>query len=256
MRIVSIDQFAYYAIGGYLTYVVLKSGGYYGLGVVAAIVTAIGISIAIERLLVRQTYERELLFSMILTFGVLYVSIGIIKHIWGLPPRPLPAPIGGVVEIFGTTIPLYRVIITIISWAVYVFLMLFFKLTIVGKAIRAGVESFDKVEGLGVNIRRIFTFTFALAATLSALSGALHGPLIMLDPAMGLYIVPTAFMVVIIGGLGSVTGTFLSSLLVGQITSFFFMFFPPMAEVIPFIMMLFMFLFKPTGLLGAKYLKK
>ena len=106
-----------------------------------------------------------------------------------------------------------------IAALVYVGIWLFLNRTIIGKAIRAGTEDVEHVEGLGINVYRLFTITFVIAGGLSGLAGGLYAPLIMVDPNMGLDVLAFVFMVVIIGGLGSIKGTLISSFLVGQVVS-------------------------------------
>jgi branched-chain amino acid transport system permease protein len=132
----------------------------------------------------------------------------------------------------------------------------FLNRTIVGKAIRAGIENVEHVEGLGINVARLFTLTFIIAGALSGLAGGLHAPLIMVDPQMGLEVLAFAFMVVIIGGLGSVKGTLVSALLVGQVVSIGSILYAPLSHMAPFAIMLLILLFRPTGLYGSLLLKR
>jgi len=125
-----------------------------------------------------------------------------------------------------------------------------------GKAIRAGIEDVDHVEGLGIDVYRLFTITFVIAGTLSGLAGGLNAPLIMVDPTMGLEVIALVFMVVIIGGLGSIKGTAISALIVGQVMSIGSLVYAPLAQMAPFAMMLLILLIKPTGLYGSPLLKR
>ena len=186
----------------------------------------------------RRIYERELPFSMITSFGVLIGGVGVVKYFWGLVPRPVPVPIDAQVFIFGTEIPVYRLVVVAIAALVYVGIWLFLNKTIVGKAIRAGIENVEHVEGLGINVSRLFTLTFIIAGGLSGLAGGLHAPLIMVEPQMGLEVLAFAFMVVIIGGLGSIKGTLVSSFLVGQVVSIGSLIYAPLAAMAPFAIML------------------
>ena len=128
--------------------------------------------------------------------------------------------------------------------------------TIIGKSIRAGIEDVEHVEGLGINVYKLFTITFIIAGALSGLAGGLHAPLIMVDPQMGLHVLAFVFMVVIIGGLGSIKGTLVSAFLVGQVTSLGSLIYAPLAQMAPFAIMLLILLIKPTGLYGSKLLKR
>src|SRR5450756_693793 len=135
-------------------------------------------------------------------------------------------------------------------------IMIFLNRTITGKAIRAGIEDVEHVEGLGINVSRLFTITFIIAGTLSGLAGGLHAPLIMVDPSMGLEVLAFVFMVVIIGGLGSIKGTLVSAFIVGQVVSLGSLIYAPLAQMAPFAIMLLILLIKPTGLYGSKLLKR
>src|SRR5208282_1590565 len=177
-------------------------------------------------------------FSMITSFGVLIGGVGIIKLFWGLVPRPVPIPIDAQFDILGTDIPVYRLVVIIIAAVVYIGIWLFLHRTIIGKAIRAGTEDVEHVEGLGINVYRLFTITFVIAGGLSGLAGGLQAPLIMVDPQMGIELMAFAFMVVIIGGLGSIKGTLISSFLVGQVVSLGSLIYAPLAQMAPFAIML------------------
>jgi branched-chain amino acid transport system permease protein len=256
MRIISLDQLLYYSIGAYLTYSLSLATGSVWAGVLGGVVVAGLAAFAVERLVFRRIYERELTFSMITSFGVLIGGIGIIKFFWGVVPRPVPVPMMIQVDIAGTEVPVYRLIVVAIAFLVYGAIWLFLNRTIIGKAIRAGIENVDHVEGLGINVSRLFTLTFILAGSLSGLAGGLHAPLIMVDPQMGLEVLAFVFMVVIIGGLGSIKGTLVSAFVVGQVVSLGSLVYAPLAQMAPFAVMLLILLVRPTGLYGSPLLKR
>jgi len=256
MRIISLDQLLYYSIGAYLTYAVSVAAGSVWLGMVAGVAVAGLASLAVERLVFRRIYERELTFSMITSFGILIGGVGVIKFFWGVVPRPVAIPTLAQVGIAGTDVPVYRLIVIGIAGLVYAGIWLFLNRTIIGKAIRAGIENVEHVEGLGINVSRLFTITFVIAGTLSGLAGGLHAPLIMVEPQMGLEVLAFAFMVVIIGGLGSIKGTLVSAVIVGQVVSLGSLVYAPLAQMAPFAIMLLILLVKPTGLYGSALLKR
>ena len=256
MRIISLDQLLYYSIGGYITYSVSLAVGNIWLGVLGGVIVGGLAALAVERIVFRRIYDRDLPFTMITSFGVLIGGVGVIKYFWGLVPRPVPVPIDAQVFIIGTEIPVYRLVIIGIAGLVYVGIWLFLNRTIIGKAIRAGTEDVEHVEGLGINVYRLFTITFVIAGALSGLAGGLHAPLIMVDPAMGLETLAFVFMVVIIGGLGSIKGTLISALIVGQVVSLGSIIYAPMAQMAPFVIMLLVLLIKPTGLYGSPVFKR
>lgn len=256
MRIISLDQLLYYSIGAYLTYSISLLTGSIALGVVAGTVVAAGASFAVERLIYRRIYDREITFTMITSFGILIGGVGLIKAIWGVVPRPVPVPIAAQISLLGTDVPVYRIVLVVIALLVYWGIWLFLNRTITGKAIRAGIEDVEHVEGLGINVYRLFTITFIIAGALSGLAGGLYAPLIMVEPSMGLEVLAFVFMVVIIGGLGSIKGTLVSAFLVGQVVSLGSLIYAPLAQMAPFAIMLLILLIKPTGLYGTAFLKR
>jgi branched-subunit amino acid ABC-type transport system permease component len=255
MRIISLDQLLYYSFGAYITYTVTTITGSFWLGVLCGVIVGGLLAFFVERAIFRRIYERELTFSMITSFGVLLGGIGLIKFIWGVVPRPVKTPFTDQIVLIGTEIPAYRLLVILIAGLVYLGIWLFLNKTIIGKAIRAGIEDMNHVEGLGINVTRLFTITFVLAASLSALGGALYAPLIIVDPSMGLEVLAFAYMVVIIGGLGSIKGTLISAIIVGQVVSIGSLIYAPLAIMAPFAMMLVILLIKPTGLFGSKLTK-
>ena len=256
MRIISLDQLLYYSLGAYMTYSVSLATGNLWIGVLSGVVVAALAAFAVERLIFRRIYEREITFSMITSFGILIGGVGVIKYFWGLSPRPVSVPITAQIDLLGTEVPIYRMIVIAVAMLVYAGIWLFLHRTIIGKAIRAGTEDPEHVEGLGINVHRLFTITFIIAGSLSGLAGALYAPLIMVDPQMGIEILAFAFMVVIIGGLGSIKGTLVSSFIVGQVISIGSLVYAPLAQMAPFAIMLLILLIKPTGLYGSPMLKR
>jgi len=256
MRIISLDQLLYYSIGAYITYSLALATGNVWLGMLGGCGVAGVAALAVERLIFRRIYERELTFSMITSFGILIGGIGVIKYFWGVVPRPVSVPMMTQLDIAGTEVPVYRLIVVAIAGLVYGGIWLFLNRTIIGKAIRAGIENVEHVEGLGINVSRLFTITFVIAGTLSGLVGGLHAPLIMVEPQMGLEVLAFVFMVVIIGGLGSIKGTLVSAFIVGQVISLGSLIYAPLAQMAPFAIMLLILLIKPTGLYGSALLKR
>jgi branched-chain amino acid transport system permease protein len=256
MRIISLDQLLYYSIGAYITYSVGLATGSIWAGIAAGVIVGGLAALAVERIVFRRIYDRDLPFTMITSFGVLIGGVGVIKYFWGLVPRPVAEPIAAQVFVVGTEIPIYRLVIIGIAVLVYIGIWLFLNRTIIGKAIRAGTEDVEHVEGLGINVYRLFTITFIIAGGLSALAGGLQAPLIMVDPNMGLEVLAFVFMVVIIGGLGSIKGTLISSFLVGQVVSLGSLIYAPLAQTAPFAIMLLILLVRPRGLFGSQLLKR
>jgi len=256
MRIISLDQLLYYSLGAYITYSVVSRTGNFWIAVILGMAGTGLISFLIERFVFKKIYEKDITFSMVTSFGILLAGVGGIKYVWGLPPLPIAAPITAQFAFLNTNIPVYRLVVIGIAFLVYVGIWAFLNKTIIGKAIRAGIEDVEKVEGLGINVYRLFSLTFMIAGVLSGLAGALYAPLIMVVPDMGLEVLAFVFMVVIIGGLGSIKGTLVSALIVGQVISLGSIIYAPLAKMAPFAIMMVILLVKPTGLYGSKLLKR
>ncbi|MFC1881510.1 branched-chain amino acid ABC transporter permease [Thermodesulfobacteriota bacterium] len=252
MRIINMEQMVYYTFGAYLTFALVSATGSFLLGVICGTLVAAGAGYLVETQLLRRVYGKELMFTMVVTFSVFMIGIGLIQYIFGLASKPVGMPFRVLIPILGARVPLYRVMVFAISMAVYVLIYLLLNKTIVGKAIRAGIENPEQVQGLGINIRRIFTITFVVASGLAGFGGALNAPLVGVTPYMGFEMLLFAFITVILGGLGSIKGTLVSALIMGQVVSVGGTIYGPLAFVGPFMVMFVVILFRPTGLYGVK----
>jgi branched-subunit amino acid ABC-type transport system permease component len=250
MRIVNMEQMIYYTFGAYVTYTILTFSGSFWLGLVGGVLLAAFLGFLVERMLLRRVYGQELMFTMVVTFSVFLIGIGIVQYVWGLVPKPVASPTEIMVDLWDVGMPLYRLIIIGIAALVYIFIQLLLNRTIIGRALRAGIEDPDKVQGLGIDIYKIFTFTFVVASGLAGLGGGLNAPLIMVGPYMGFDMLLYAFVTVILGGLGSIKGTLVSAIILGQVISVGGTLWAPLSYIAPFVVMFFVILIKPTGLFG------
>lgn len=250
MRIVNMEQMVYYTFGAYMTYTLITLTGSFWLGLACGVIVAAFLGFLVERMLLRQVYGQELMFTMVVTFSVFLIGIGLIQYIWGLAPKPVASPTEIMVSIADVSMPLYRLIIIGIAALIYILIQLLLNKTIIGRALRAGIEDPEKVQGLGINIYKIITFTFVVASGLAGLGGALNAPLIMIGPYMGFDMLLFGFVTVILGGLGSIKGTLVSALILGQMISVGGTIWSPLAYLAPFVVMFFVLLIKPTGLFG------
>ncbi len=252
MRVVNLEQMLYYTVSAYMTYTMVQLTGMFWLGLLCGVIIAAIVGFAVETQLLRRVYGRPMLFTMVVTFSFFLIGIGAVQYIWGLSPKPVSSPIKTMIDIFGMQIPLYRLLIIATAGVVYVLIQLLLQKTILGKAIRAGIESPENLEALGININRIFTITFIIASGCAGLGGALNAPLVMVGPYMGFDMLLYAFITVILGGLGSIKGTLVSALIIGQVISLGGTLWSPLAFVAPFVVMFIVILIKPTGLYGVK----
>jgi len=252
MRIINMEQMVYYTFGAYLTYALVSWSGSFWLGLLVGTLVAAGVGFLVETQLLRRVYGKELMFTMVVTFSVFMIGIGLVQYAFGLASKPVGQPFAASVNLFGTGVPVYRLLVILISLVVYILIQLFLTRTIFGKAIRAGIENPDQVQGLGINIRRIFTITFVVASGLAGFGGCLHSPLVGVRPYMGFDMLLLAFITVILGGLGSLKGTLISAAILGQVISVGGTLYSPLSSVGPFIVMFVVILLKPTGLYGIK----
>lgn len=252
MRIINMEQMVYYTFGAYLTYALVSWAGSFWLGLIVGTLVAAGVGFLVETQLLRRVYGKELMFTMVVTFSVFMIGIGLIQYAFGLASKPVGQPFAASISFLGTKIPVYRLVVIVISLVVYVLIQAFLNKTIFGKAIRAGIENPDQVQGLGINIRRIFTITFVVASGLAGFGGCLHSPLVGVRPYMGFDMLLLAFITVILGGLGSLKGTLVSAAILGQVISVGGTIYSPLSSVGPFIVMFIVILLKPTGLYGIK----
>jgi len=252
MRIINMEQMVYYTFGAYTTYALVAYTGSFWLGLLVGTLLAAGVGFLVETQLLRRVYGQELMFTMVVTFSVFMIGVGLVQYAFGLATKPVGQPVGAIVSVLGTRVPLYRLLVIAIAGAVYLGIHLFFSKTIVGKALRAGIENPDQVQGLGINIRKIFTLTFVVASGLAGFGGALHAPFRGVTPHMGFDMLLFAFITVVLGGLGSLKGTLVSAVILGQVISVGGTIYSPLSSVGPFIVMFIVILLKPTGLYGVK----
>ncbi len=246
MRIVNFAHPIAYTLGAYflITILPLVQAKFF-LGAAISVLAVIPIGYLIERIVVRRLYGVSIDYAIIATYAVFLIGIDLIKWIWGTNPIPLNNPIGTNVVIFGVPLPLYRVIVIGISLAVYLCLWVFFKKSIIGKILVAALEDKDAVRGLGIDVKKYFSFVFVLGSCLAGLGGVLYAPITSVHPYMGFMILLLAFAVVIVGGLGNLQGTFFSAFGLGLVIAITGRYWPPASEAMVFVVMAIVLFFKP-----------
>ncbi|MGE5247768.1 MAG: branched-chain amino acid ABC transporter permease [Verrucomicrobiota bacterium] len=246
MRIVNFAHALVYTIGAYLLVFSLRRLGLGFLPAAAvATVAVLPVAYVIERFVIRRLYGESLDYAIIATYAVLLIGVDLVKWIWGATPIPLSDPIGRDVEILGVSLPVYRLVVIALAFAIYAGLTLFFRKTVVGKIVVAGLDDKDAVRGLGINVDRYFAIVFLLGSGLAALGGVLYAPITSVHPYMGFQILLLCFAVVIVGGMGSLHGTFLSAFALGMVMSLTGRFWGPAAETMVFAVMAVVLIFKP-----------
>lgn len=251
MKVLNLTHGSYYLIGGYIGLSIQRSTGSFILAALVATLAVACIGALMERVFLRRFHLAELPQTQ-LTFGFLFIFADLALTFWGGNPQTLSKPeaLAGVVEVGELFYPSYRLFLIVLGILVGVLLWWLQEKTKLGAMIRAGVDNEEIARGLGINVSLLFTIVFAFGAALAALGGVLGGPLIGVYPGADFEILLLAFVVVIVGGLGSLTGAMVGGVLIGLIDNFGKTFFPDLAMFTLFVPMALILLVRPTGLFG------
>lgn len=254
-RILNFAHGVLFMLGAYLTAsvmgVVSDTAGFVG-----ALVLAPGglfaIGALIETAVLRRVYRAAHEFQLLLTFALVFVIGDLVKLVWGREDRTvtMPSLLAGSTRAFGVTFPTYRMFLIGFGVLVAIALWLFLNRTRWGIFVRAATMDRQILGALGVNTRMVFTVVFSLGAALAGLAGALAAPIVAVGPGLQAQVLVEAFVVVVIGGMGSVVGALVASLLVGIINAFGVLAFPALAVVVTFVVMAFVLIGRPWGLFG------
>ena len=215
---------------------------------------AVGIVGAVTEIAtLRPIYRREPLYGLILTFGLALVFREGARQIWGGDMRRIATPVPGSTPLLGMTYPNYRLFLLAISTALLLAIWLFFTKTRAGMVVRAAVQDAQMLDALGVNVPRVFTLTFAGSAALAALAGMLLAPVFTVYPYMGAEMILLAFIVVILGGMGSMGGSVVAAFAIGFAQSLFSLWMNPQRVAIAiFGIMLVVLIVRPRGFFGRE----
>lgn len=220
--LVGLINFAHGALltlGGYITLAVTAGTGNYWLGLVLSIVLVAGLGLVLERTLLHHLYENELL-GFLATFGIGLVIEELIALYWGEQTRLIASPLSGSVSFAGINYPTHRLFVIGVGAVVATVVGLLLARTRLGKEIYATAVDENTAEVLGIDSAKVYTVTFVVGVALAALAGGLTAPITGMNPTIGLNYILIAFLIVIIGGMGSFKGSLVASLLIGQIVSF------------------------------------
>ena len=255
-RIVNFAHGAFYMLGAYVAFTLTErfSGafGFWGGIVVAALVVA-AVGVLVEMVLLRRIYHAPELFQLLATFGLTLMVQDIVVLIWGpddLLGRRAPG-FKGAVDFFGQNIPSYDLFLIALSPVVLGGLWLLFQRTRWGVLVRAATQDRDMVAALGVNQKWLFTSVFALGVFLAALGGALQIPRDAVHHALDLRIIVDVFVVVVIGGLGSMRGALVGALVVGVLRAGAISVYPEVEMLLIYLIVIAVLLWRPRGLFGA-----
>jgi len=254
-RIVNFAHGAFYMLGAYVAFTLTErldgALGFWG-GIVAAALIVAAIGVLVEMLLLRRIYHSPELFQLLATFGLTLMVEDLVVLIWGpddLVGRRAPG-FRGAIDFFGQNVPSYDLFLIVLGPVVLGALWLMFQRTRWGILVRAATQDRDMVAALGVNQKWLFTSVFALGVFLAALGGALQIPRDAVNHAMDLRVIVEVFVVVVIGGLGSITGAFVAAVLVSELNAFGILIFPKISIILVFLVMAVVLIVRPWGLFG------
>ena len=242
-----------YMLGAYAGIGVIGVTGSFWVALVAAPLLVGVVGVITEMTTLRPIYRREPLYGLILTFGLALVFREGVRQLWGGDMRRILPPFPGSTPLLGMTYPNYRLFLLAVSAAVLLAIWLFFTRTRAGIIVRAAVQDAEMLDGLGVNVRRVFTLTFAASGALAALAGLLLAPVFTVYPQMGVEMILLAFIVVILGGMGSLGGSVVAAFIIGVAQSMFSLWMNPQRVAIAiFGIMIVVLIVRPRGLFGRE----
>jgi branched-chain amino acid transport system permease protein len=251
--IVNLAHGAFYAAGAYLAVTLTKHVGFAPAAAISPLAVAL-IGILFERFLLRRFYAADPILSLLVTFGLAMVAEQLIRMIWGAAPLPadMPAALKGSVLVGDFLFSRYRLMLLGVVVLVLIAVWLLLHKTSFGLVVRAGMQRPDMVAALGIRLQPYLTAIVMLGVGMAALGGALFTPITVVHPAMGGDIIIIAFVVVVIGGLGSFWGVVLASALVGVVRGMTIHFMPAAGEASVYILVILILLVRPRGLLGER----
>ena len=251
--VVNLAHGAFYALGAYASLEIARHLGF-GAAVVLSPVAVALLGILFERFILRRFYAADPILSLLVTFGLALVAEQAIRMIWGAAPLPaaMPQALKGNVMAGDFLFSRYRLLLLAIVAVVLAGIWTLLNKTAFGRVVRAGIQRPDMVAALGIRLQPYMTTIVVLGVGMAALAGALFAPIALVHPAMGAEIITVAFVVVVIGGLGSFWGVVLASLLVGVVRGITIHFQPAAGEASMYVLMFLVLLLRPRGLLGER----
>jgi branched-chain amino acid transport system permease protein len=251
--VVNLAHGAFYTLGAYVSIEIGKLLGFGPAAVLSPLVVGL-LGVAFERFILRRFYTEDPILGLLVTFGLAMAAEQAIRMIWGAAPLlvSLPQALKGSVILGDFLFSRYRLLLLAIVAAILALIWLLLHKTAFGRVVRAGIQRPDMVAALGIRLQPYMTAVVVLGVGTAALAGALFAPIAIVHPAMGAEIITVAFVVVVIGGLGSFWGVVLAALLVGVVRGVTIHFVPAAGEASMYILMFLVLLLRPRGLLGER----
>jgi branched-chain amino acid transport system permease protein len=254
MNIINFSHGLFFAIGAYLGYTIFSVTKNFFMGLILIPIGTALIGILLERTLLRRLYGLNILYQILMTFGIALMGRELIIILYGPIGKSFVPPdiLSGTISLGALFFPTYRIFLLFVSILLTIGMWLFIEKTKYGSIIRAGTEDSEMVSALGINISRVFTLIFGLSMAIAGFSGVLSAPIRGVEPMMGEAILGICFAVVIIGGMGSFLGAIIGGVIVGLSQSMVALIMPSASIVVIFLVMALILLIKPRGLLGIR----
>ena len=255
MNFINLAHGAFGMLGGYVTVTAMRQLGLpFLLALPVAFLAAALLGIVLERTLFRRLYKAGELNQVLFTIGAVFVAAALATYVFGTVQQViiLPSWLRGSVELFGTRFTVYRIFLIAVALAITVLLVFGLERTRLGAQIRAAVDNQRVAQGLGLDVERIFGITFALGSGLAGLGGALAIEIVGLDPAFGFHFLVYVLIVVAVGGLGSITGSFVGAALlgIGDVAGKYFV--PEIGSFLIYLLLVGILFVRPLGLFGRR----
>jgi branched-chain amino acid transport system permease protein len=255
MNVLNFAHAAMYMLGAYFSYtIIMKATGQFWMSLMLCPIILFVIGALIERLLLRRVHVYGHVQELLLTFGLAYIVTELVKWYWGNYPLAVTVDgfLGETFAIFGIIYPIYRIFIVLCAILVGTVMALILYKTRLGIILRAAVNDSGMTGILGVNVPLVFMGVFAFGAALSGFAGVIAGPLLSTFPGMAQEILIDAFVVIVVGGFGSLGGAVIASLLIGELQSFGVLLFPKLSMALIYLLMAAILIIKPSGLFGEE----
>jgi branched-chain amino acid transport system permease protein len=253
MQVINFTHGILFAFGAYFAFSLQKYVGFGWALVIAPLLVGL-IGLILERLAIHRTYGGNPLFGLLLTFGLAMALEEVIRMVWGKPGYSVAAPkfVAGSLDLGFMIYSKYRLLLAGLAVLIILLTWLFLEKTPYGAIIKAGASDSEMVMALGKNLPRMRTFVFIVGAILAGVAGVIAAPIWSVRPTMGTAILMPAFVIVVLGGIGSFWGSILAGLIVGLSTSISVMFWARVSDIIPYVLLAVILLLRPRGLMGEK----
>ncbi len=256
MNLIHLSHGSLYMIGAYLAATLQQQTGSFLLAVLLALPATLAVGMLVEVVTLRRLYDRDHLDQVLATYGLILFFNELVRILWGPQARfmAIPQALSTSVELFaGMRYPAYRLAIIAVGLGVGVFLYGLIHRTRLGMLIRAGASNRTMLSALGVNVKVLYTVVFGLGAALAGLAGMMAGPILSIEVGMGEPVLILAFVVIVIGGIGSIKGAFFAAVLVGLVDTFGRVLLPPgVSSMSIYLLMAGMLCWRPQGLFPAR----